>query len=100
MIEAAEWRRSWNRTRGRPSPERKGAQARLCRRLHIARFTNHQIRHSCATQLLRQGVDHLVIAKHLGHHGLRSIQGYAEVGLDTRHQMLEVLDGILAAVAG
>jgi site-specific recombinase XerD len=64
----------------------------LCQDLGIKRFTNHQVRHSCATELLRQGVDSLVIAKHLGHRGLGSIAGYAEVGLASRQQMLEVFD--------
>jgi integrase/recombinase XerD len=64
----------------------------FCSKLGIRRFTSHQIRHSCATELHRQGVDSLTIAKHLGQRGLGSIQGYAEVGLDERHQMLEVLD--------
>jgi integrase/recombinase XerD len=64
----------------------------LCQELGIGRFTTHQIRHSCATELLRQGVDSLIVAKHLGHHDLSSIAGYAEVGLDTRHRMLEDLD--------
>ena len=63
-----------------------------CEKLGIPRFTSHQIRHSCATQLLRQRVDSLVIAKHLGQRGLGSIAGYAEVGLETRHEMLEVMD--------
>jgi integrase/recombinase XerD len=64
----------------------------LCEDLGIKRYTSHQIRHSCATELLRQGVDSLVIAKHLGHRGLGSIAGYAEVGLASRQQMLEVFD--------
>ena len=64
----------------------------LCGWLGVARFTAHQVRHTCATELLRQGVDSLVIAKHLGHRGLQAIAGYAEVGLATRQSMLEVLD--------
>jgi integrase len=68
---------------------------RLSKQLGIARFTAHQIRHTTATELLRQGVDSLVIARHLGHRGLQSIAGYAEVGLDTRHQMLELFDSRL-----
>lgn len=65
----------------------------LCEDLGIPRFTSHQIRHTCATQLLRQRVDSLVIAHHLGQRGLGSVGGYAEVGLDTRHEMVEVMDG-------
>jgi site-specific recombinase XerD len=69
----------------------------LCRDLGIARFTSHQIRHSCATELLRQHIDSLVIAKHMGHRGLGSIEGYAEVGLDSRRLAMEALDGKLAS---
>lgn len=65
---------------------------RLCKELGIARFTSHQIRHSCATELLRQGVNPIVIAKHLGHHGLATIQGYAEVGLDSRRVAMDTMD--------
>jgi len=65
---------------------------KLCDEVGIAQFSNHGIRHSCATELLRQGVDSLIIAKHLGHRGLASIAGYAEVGLGARYEMLEVLD--------
>jgi integrase/recombinase XerD len=61
-------------------------------KLGIRRFTSHMIRHTTATMLLRQKVDSLVIAKHMGQRGLQAIQGYAEVGLDTRHEMLQVLD--------
>jgi integrase/recombinase XerD len=70
----------------------------LSAELGISHLTSHRIRHSTATELLRQGVDSLVIAKHLGHRGLGSIAGYAEVGLATRHAMLEVLDGLRDAV--
>jgi integrase/recombinase XerD len=65
----------------------------LCAEVNAQRFTSHQIRHSCATELLRQGVNPLVIAKHLGHHGLGTIQGYAEVALDSRRQALKMMDG-------
>ncbi len=64
----------------------------LCAEVAIARFVSHQIRHTCATELLRQDVNPLTIAKHLGHHGLANIARYAEVGLETRHEMMAVLD--------
>ena len=66
---------------------------RLCRQVGIVRFTSHQIRHSCATELLRQHIDSLVIARHLGHRGLGSIAGYAEVALDSRRAAMQALDG-------
>jgi integrase/recombinase XerD len=68
----------------------------LCAELHIQRFTSHQIRHSCATELLRQGVNPLVIAKHMGHHGLATIRGYAQVDLDERLDAMRMLDSRLS----
>jgi site-specific recombinase XerD len=65
---------------------------RLCAELHIGRFTSHQIRHSCATELLRRHVDSLVIAKHMGHRGMGAIAGYAEVALESRREAMEALD--------
>jgi integrase/recombinase XerD len=64
----------------------------FCAQVGVKRFGSHRIRHSCATRLLRQGVDSLIIAKHMGHRGTASIGGYAEVGLDMRHEMLQVMD--------
>jgi integrase/recombinase XerD len=94
--------RAWLAGLANPQPDlqlpwrvRKGVQVawdHLCLEVGIPRFTSHQIRHTCATELLRQHVDSLVIAKHMGHRDLSSIGGYAEVGLDEREQMLEVLD--------
>lgn len=60
--------------------------------LGVARWTSHMIRHTCATELLRQGVDSLIVARHLGHTGLQTIATYAEVGLSCRQSMLEVFD--------
>jgi site-specific recombinase XerD len=86
-----------------PPPTRlriKGAQRGwngLCTELGIKRFTSHQVRHSCATTMLRHGINALVIAKHLGHADLDSISGYAEVEEASRRGALEVLDGGLMA---
>jgi site-specific recombinase XerD len=71
--------------------------SRLCLKLGIRRFTSHQIRHTCATEMLRQGVHPMVIAKHMGHRGLGSIEGYAEVGLEARRRAVEGFDGRPAA---
>lgn len=66
---------------------------RFCAQLGIARFTHHRIRHSCATAMLRLGVNPLVIAKHLGHRNLNTISNYAAVELDSRIRALEALEG-------
>jgi integrase/recombinase XerD len=86
----------------RPALEYREAQDgwnRLCAELGIKRFTHHRIRHSCATELLRQHVDSIIIAKHMGHRGLKSIEGYSEVGLDMRHEMLVVMDGRMRPIS-
>jgi integrase len=64
----------------------------LCRRLGVARFTSHRIRHSCATEMLRLKINHIVIAKHMGHRDLSTIQGYAEVDMDERVDAVHGLD--------
>jgi len=84
----------------RPGPlgqqEAQRAWDQLCIDLGITRFTNHQIRHSCATELLRRHVDSMVIAKHMGHRGLASLAGYTEVDLESRREAMVALDGRLA----
>jgi site-specific recombinase XerD len=69
----------------------------LCKDLGIERFTSHQIRHSCASSLRRQGVDIVLIAKHMGHRNLQTIQGYTEVEVDERRRAVSLLDGPPAA---
>lgn len=84
-----------HRHRGATRLTRDGAQDgwdRLCAEVGVPRFSNHRVRHSCATELLRQGVDALTLAHHLGHRSLAAIQGYAQVGLEARREMLAELD--------
>jgi len=68
----------------------------LARRVGVPRWTSHQVRHSCATELKRAGVSDLVIAQHLGHHNLQTLANYAQVVDEHRQQKLEVLEGLLA----
>jgi hypothetical protein len=42
--------------------------------------------------MIRAGGNPMVVAKHMGHRGLASIDGYAEIGLDSRQQLLEAMD--------
>ncbi len=65
--------------------------------LDVQRFTTHQLRHSCATAILRESGDVSLAAKHLGHRSLQAIQGYAEVAMEKRRQAVSRLD---AAVNG
>jgi integrase/recombinase XerC len=47
--------------------------------LALSYWTTHAIRHTCATELLAAEIPHLVIAEHLGHHGVATIANYAKV---------------------
>ncbi|MFI5283546.1 MAG: tyrosine-type recombinase/integrase [Candidatus Dormibacterales bacterium] len=64
----------------------------LAKALEIGRFSSHRIRHSCGTSMLRNHVEGIVIAKHLGHHGLETVMAYAEVGLERRRDAVDALD--------
>lgn len=65
---------------------------RLAVHLNIPFFTTHQTRHTTATELMDAAVPPEVIAKHLGHHGLDSLAGYAELRLGRRQEAVDALD--------
>jgi integrase/recombinase XerD len=56
--------------------------------LHRKRPTPHTIRHTCATHLLRAGVDINTIRAWLGHASLNTTNVYAEVDLEMKAQAL------------
>lgn len=64
----------------------------LADRLSIPRWTTHQLRHTCATELLDAGVPPEVVAAHLGHHGLASLAGYGEVRLGRRQLAVQAME--------
>lgn len=64
----------------------------LADHLGIPRFTTHQLRHTCATELLDAGVPPEVVAAHLGHHGLASLAGYGEVRLGRRQLAVAAME--------
>ena len=66
---------------------------RLSTQLSLTYWTTHAIRHTCATELLAEEVPHLVIAEHLGHHGVATIANYAKVGDKGRQRVLSVMGG-------
>ena len=68
---------------------------KMCKRLGIPYFTTHAIRHTTATMLLAAGIDHLVIAEHLGHHGVGTIANYAKVGEKGRQKVLGAMDNLM-----
>lgn len=65
---------------------------KLARKLGIKPFTTHQLRHTCATELLEAGVPELVVAEHLGHHGLGMLHVYGQVRAKQRQQAVAVME--------
>jgi integrase/recombinase XerD len=68
---------------------------KLARKLGIPFWTTHQLRHTCATELLEAGVPELVIAEHLGHHGLASLHIYGQVRDKQRQGAVDVMGALL-----
>ena len=73
----------------------RGVWKRMSKELGLSYWTTHSIRHTCATVLLAAGIDHLVIAEHLGHHGVATIANYAKVGAAGRQRVLGTMDDLL-----
>jgi Phage integrase family len=72
---------------------------RLARQVGIPHFSPHQLRHTSATSLLDAGVQESVIANHLGHHGLGTLQNYAEVRPKRRAEALSAMQAALGGQA-
>jgi integrase/recombinase XerC len=64
---------------------------RLAAELGVRHFSSHQIRHTCATSMLRGKVDALIIAKHLGQRSLSHVMNYAEVAMEQRREAIAAL---------
>jgi integrase/recombinase XerC/integrase/recombinase XerD len=65
---------------------------RVAEHLGLSSWTTHQLRHTGATELLNAGVPLEVIAAQLGHHGLASVQIYAQLRMSRRREAADVLD--------
>lgn len=65
---------------------------KLANKLRLKPWTTHQLRHSCATELLAAGVPELAIAEHLGHHGLGTLHVYGQVREPQRQQAVDVME--------
>jgi integrase/recombinase XerD len=68
---------------------------KLAKKLNVPPWTTHQLRHTCATELLEAGVPELVIAEHLGHHGLASLHIYGQVRDKARREAVEVMGALV-----
>ncbi len=73
----------------------RGVWHRLSAELGLSYWTTHAIRHTCATELLADEIDHLVIAEHLGHHGVATIANYAKVGDKGRAKVLLTMGALM-----
>ncbi len=60
-----------------------------CPSLAGKRVTPHVLRHSCAMELLRSGVDHTTIALWLGHESPESIQCYIHADIEMKQAVLD-----------
>lgn len=56
--------------------------ARVCRRVDVGPYTPHQLRHSCATNLIRAGVRIELVASMLNHSSLDITRRYIRAGGD------------------
>lgn len=70
---------------------------KLARKLGLKPWTTHQLRHTCATELLAAGIPELAIAEHLGHHGLGSLHIYGQVREKQRLQAVAVMEEVASA---
>jgi site-specific recombinase XerD len=68
---------------------------KMSAQLGLSYWTTHAIRHTTATMLLAANIDHLVIAEHLGHHGVGTIANYAKVGEKGRQKVMAALDDVM-----
>jgi integrase/recombinase XerD len=65
-----------------------GTAQRTCPSLAAKRTTAHNLRHSCAMDLLASGVDVAVLAMWLGHEKLESVNPYVHADLALKERAL------------
>jgi len=68
---------------------------KVARKAGVKPWTTHQLRHTGATELLEAGVPELVIAEHLGHHGLGTLHIYGQVRQRQRQQAVDVMERLM-----
>lgn len=94
----------WVTTERGKAPHRLTAAAanlrwrRLARILHLPPWTTHQLRDTGATLLVRQQLPTHLIADHLGHADLHTVQKYLEVEDEDRAPVAEAMDALFAKI--
>ncbi len=76
----------WRCSHGQVRPHRRTGMARALRATRLSR--RHTLRHSCAMNLLRSGVEPAVIALWLGHQNLRSVESYIHADMALKERAL------------
>lgn len=62
---------------------------RTCPKLNGKRISTHNLRHSCAMELLRCGLDSAVVAMWLGHEKLESVNAYIHADPTLKERALD-----------
>jgi site-specific recombinase XerD len=70
---------------------------KIATKVGVKPWTTHQLRHTCATELLAAGIPELVVAEHLGHHGLASLHIYGQVRPAARQKAVDVMEQLVQA---
>jgi len=68
---------------------------RVAKGARVPKFTNHQARHTYATEELAAGVPHMAIADAMGHKDLRQMTTYAKVGEAHRQAGVDAADDLV-----
>jgi len=68
---------------------------KLAPKVGVEPWTTHQLRHTCVTEMLENGISILVAAKHVGHKGTGSMHIYGQVRERQKREAVEVMDGLL-----
>lgn len=68
----------------------------MAKRWGLPHFTTHMLRHTSATVLSDAEVPDLVIADHLGHHGLATLPNYAKVSERRRSKVVGIFEDLVA----
>jgi integrase/recombinase XerD len=68
---------------------------KIARKAGVKPWTTHQLRHTGATELLEAGVPELVVAEHLGHHGLGTLHIYGQVRNKQRQQAVDAMQNLM-----
>lgn len=73
---------------------------RLAKRIGVPRWTSHELRHTCGTEMARADVPLQVISDHLGHATLDMTLNYVKIVAEQRRANLEALERLVRVGTG